>query len=265
MAIEELDELVNLFDAEDRAAVTQALERSPVARARVQSQQALYKAFVESDSDAAAELSRQQAASNSGGNGTGAGMGAGTTTQNATTSPSFDLNQIETLITERLKPVTSRLDADLSEDRLEKVVTKIAEKLTPALLNQATANADALYLIRTSHREEFGKELDRPAFEKFVSEHPGKFANWTDAHDAYVQEERINVRIAKGIAEGRLNAASNDVPGSSLPNSHSPLTPIGSFIRSNPLNKTANGEARGEQLDAATKAFRALRSQAATD
>lgn len=124
------------------------------------------------------------------------------------------------------------------DERFKNVVTmdKVNE-LGANLLNEATSRAlrqaDEISLIRETNRKEFGKELDRTAFEKFVTDNQdpttkrNKYATLTDAYDAMVAQERVTAQIAKGVAEGVKQVTSAaTVPGQSTSTALSPAQQV---------------------------------------
>lgn len=237
MAIEELDDLINSFAEADRATVKEILERNKDAESRLTSQNTVYKAFVDGDTDALAKATKPVTP--------------------AVTSPTLDLNALDSHLdtwAERLW--TSPKFTEAVETRAK----TLAEQMSKAAEDRAVARgaylSSEIFEIMDSHRGEFGKPLDRPAFEKFVTENAGKFSSLKAAHDAYVGEERVNLRIEKGVKERLAAQQTSEVPGTSLPTSASPL---GVFIRHNAERTGAKDDAsRGPAIDSAVKAFREL-------
>ena len=111
------------------------------------------------------------------------------------------------------------------DDRLKNVMTKDEiNSLGAQLLNEATTRAlkqaDEISMIRETNRKEFGEELNRADFEKFVMDNQdvttkrNKYATLTDAYNAMVAEERQKALIAKGVEEGvKQKLSGKEVPG----------------------------------------------------
>ena len=250
--MDELDELVALTQADDATALRDILARNPTLRTALDSRQTVYKAFVDGDEAAITAAAASRATS--------------TTQQQATTTQaaaaSFDISQLDAELDKRF---TSRFTqfaaspefATAVETRAEARAKAILEAERSNILGAAASTSDQIYTIRRSHEHEFGKELDTTAFSAYLTANDGKFVNLAAAHDAFVQEERITARIDKGVKEKLASQQTSEVPGSSLPTAQSPL---GAMMRANPMNKDM--AARGDGLDAAAKAFRALQTSA---
>jgi hypothetical protein len=243
----ELDELVAQF-GDDAAAMRQILDRNAAGRASLEGRETVYKAFVGGDETAMTQLARDNAAA------------AATAAAATTRSAAFDLDAMNAALDARM---TSRFSAFTESPEfntaVEKRATTIAESRFKQsegdLIGRAAKLSDEIYTIRSSHAREFGKELDTPAFEVFLTANAGKFNGLPAAHDAYVQEERITARIDRGVREKMAASQTTEVPGTSLPTSQSPL---GAMIRANPANAATT--ARGDGIDNAVKAFRQLQS-----
>lgn len=258
MPIQELEDLyATVTDPADRAALDAILSRNPATATLAVEQRNLYKAFVEGDQTEINRLDQQQreaqaraaaaARNNPNPSATNPGAQVGLTLDQMTA----ELNkQFDT----RFKP---QLEAQASyiEEVAERAAKKVADALGPQLLAQATNTADTIYSIRSSHQAEFGEPLDSAKFTEFLDapENKGRFSSLTVAHDAYVQQKRVDKQIADGVKAGVAAAQTNDVPGTTLAKSDSMA---GRFINK---NAAMAGVARGDNLDAATNAFRALR------
>jgi hypothetical protein len=270
MPITELNDLLGLLgNDQDRAAFEQIVERNSGVRARLHSQDLIYKGVLEGDQNAIDQLA-QQARTGTGqvqGNGAqGSGAAAVPVTQPnaaaasastpaaAAASVAFDMARLEALLDSKLSPLTARLDKELAADRLEAAFDQFAQKKMPSLLGDARAVADELYLIRDTHKAEFGENLVRADLEKFVADHPNMYKTWAEAHDAFVQDKRVAKKIEDGVKAGIAAQQTQNVPGTTIPTT----SRLNTIFAANPANK-ANGEARGTGLDAAAAAFRALR------
>lgn len=257
----ELDELLALVSTpEDKAAMQAIIDRNAAAKTRLEVSQSVYGAFIAGDDAAITQASKDAAA-----------RAAAAATSTATTGNKgldLDLDQLGQIVDQRaatrFKALTESPDYIAAEEaRIEKVATAVAKKLAPEILTTAARTSDEIYQVRASHSREFSEELDTTKFTEFLNANPGKFADLSKAHDAFVGEQRIQAQITKGVetelAKRTADAPPIEVPGTSLPSAESPL---GSMIRANKL--TTGETARGPAIDAATKAFRTLQQSHAT-
>lgn len=250
----DLDELVTMTSAADQQAFRDLLARNPNLATRVESSQAVFKAFVDGDTsqvDAAAQAARDRATAEAARN------------QPVAQRAQLDLADLEKLADARAEAkftaITTAPEYIASQEAMiERITKKVADGIAPTLLSNAARSADEIYQVRRSHEKEFGTELDTPKFTEFLNANTGKFADLSKAHDAYVQDQRIEAKIAKGVAEGVAATQSTEVPGTTLPSASSPL---GSMIRANKL--TVGETARGPAIDNAVRAFRALQASRA--
>lgn len=235
MALEELDGLFNDIAEADRATVKAILERNPNAVTRLNQRETVYTAFVDGDTAKLATVTAPSAA---------------TATQ---TTPAFDLDALNKNLDERFGKFNTDFDS-----RVEARAKAIAEPLIRAGIEQAVARSlkggAEITTILHNHRQTYGKELDQTAYEKFVTDNPGKFISLTAAYEAFTENDRIEKIKADAFAAGQAARATNEVPGVSQPGS-----PVASmFLKSNPMNAGAAAQ-RGDGIDAAANAFRALR------
>lgn len=242
--MDELNDLLALF-GDNKAAALELFSKSPEAQAALVGRETVYRAFSTGDE---AELSR---------------LSGGSRQQQQQTGPAgssfLELakldSELDTRMTSRFKNFR---ESDDFRSEVKTTAKAIAEELFKSreaeILSKTIGTADEIYLIRSGHKDEFGKELDRKAFETFIDANPGKYGSLTSAHDAYVQEERLTAR-AKKMADDIVAAQqTRDVPGNSL---SSGSTPLSKMIQGNKLTKAEEG--RGPALDSATAAFRQLR------
>lgn len=252
MAIKELEDLLKLASDADRASLEQLLERNSALSTRLQSQDLTYRAILEGDEQANKLL--EQALKQP------AGTASSTATTSATAVAAPDLNTLLAEIDKRVSPLAARLDKDLSDDRIKTIAKQVAEELAPQFRATALEQADTIYTIRDAHQREFGEPLVRADFEKFVTDNPGKYSNLASAHDAFVQEKRIEKiktdAKAAGRAEAEAERANANLPGSTIPSSGT----LASIFQANPANKVAADNGRGVQLDKAAAAFRSLQA-----
>src|ERR1035437_3237148 len=251
MPIKELEDLyATITDPADQAAMDAILERNPNAKVLAIEQRNLYKAFVEGDSTEINRLDQQQREV--------AARAAATARNNPNPSAAIGLtlDQIMAATTkqfdERFKP---QLEAQHGyiEEVAERAAKKIADELGPRLLAQSIGTADTIYSIKSGHQAEFHEPLNMGKFNEFVEANKSRYPSLTEAHDAYVQQLRIDKQIKDGVAAGVAAHDTNDVPGTTLAKSDSMAA---RFVAK---NVAMAGTARGDGLDAATNAFRALR------
>jgi len=252
MPITELEDLLGTFSAEDKAALEALLERSPAAKERLISSEDVYKSLVDGDAAATARVEAKKAATAA----TTRTDPAARTTTTAPPPPGIDPSQLDNMVAAKFRAL---LDAEYAapdfNSRIKGLVQSTANELTPGLLTQTTRTADEIYTIRNSHMREFGKELDTAALGTFIDEQRklGKtFGGYVDAHNAFMQEERVQMRIAKGVADGLAAKTTGAVPGTTLTSGTSMAA------RMVQANKTPVETARGTAVDEGAKAFRAL-------
>ena len=84
----------------------------------------------------------------------------------------------------------------------------------------AMKGSDDLAQVRENHRAEFGKPLDRDAFETYVINQKAsgvRFKDLKQAHDMFVQSERTEATIAKRVEEQVKQKRSADTaPGQTV-------------------------------------------------
>lgn len=243
----ELTELVAKLSPEDQTLLDQILTRNPDTASQLIAESSLYKAFVTGDDSKLPAL-------------------AGTTLAAAAASADLTAlaDTIERRVASRYDSKVADLETRLSGIDVDKRAKEIAEQLfaekstafAADVLGRAAKSSDEVYTIRRSHEREFGAELDTTKFTEYLNGNAGKFASLSAAHDAYVQEDRINKRIDQGVAERVAAASTTGVPGQQLPQEG----PLGMFIADNAKRTAASTGAvsRGEGLDAAVKAFREI-------
>ncbi len=240
MALEELDGLFADFAEADRATVKALLEKNPAAAAKLTQRETVYTAFVDGDTTKLATLTAPAAVT-------------------TTTTPAVDLADLDRRLDERMAKVYDDPRFDTAVERRAKVLAEEAIKASRASIIGAGAEvADQIYQIRSTHKTEFGTELDRSKFDPFFTENAAKYGhNLLLAYNAFVEADRTQKKIDDGIKAGLAAQQTRDVPGVSQPGAG---TPAGMFIKSNPMN-TGVGAARGDALDAAAAAFRSLSAQ----
>lgn len=231
---DDIKDLLDTFPEADRATMLAAFEKNPNAAAALTSRETVYRAFVDGDTQALANVTRS-----------------------AVTTPAVDLDALNRSLDGRFDKIFDDPRFDTAVERRAKVLADAAIKAaSDGIVGRALKGGAEITSIMHTHRTEFGKELDQPAYEKFVTENGNKFASLTEAYNTFVSEERINKRIEAARAEGAAHRVTTEVPGTSLPTSQSPA---GMFVRANPMTSTTQA-ARGDALDAAAAAFRSLQA-----
>ena len=262
MAMEELDDLMALFPDTDRTQVRDILSRNEAARVLLEGQGSIYKAMVGGD-QAAIDAARQRMTTQPGNGGQQQQQNGGQQQQAAAIDVDDIWGKLSGKLDARLGEFFTTKQADI-RTLAEKIADERVQAREGEILGKAAMTSDSVYQIRRSHEKEFGEELDTAKFKEYLDANPNKFASLSTAHDSYVQQKRIDKAIADGIAKGIETAATNAVAGHSAP----PDTMMGGMIANNTkridaAQGTTNGQARGEHLDAAAKAFRAAQNKRA--
>jgi hypothetical protein len=244
MAIPELEELMALLaDPNDRAAFEQILGRNSALADRTKASNNLYSAYVDGDQAALAaeeaKLRRTPAVVRNG-------------PQVVSQAQTFDAATIDQMLQSKLDAI---FGAEDFTKRVSGIVKKTAEEIGPVWKAESTRSMDEIYTIRRNHEREFGKELDTKVLSTFIDEQKTKgksYSSYVDAYNDFANEDRVQHRITKGIADGLAAQATNNVPGASLSRVN-PLAP--KFMREGPVDTS-----RGAGLDSAAKAFRQLQN-----
>lgn len=245
MALEELDELLNSFAEADRPAMREALTRNPNAATLLTTQNTVYKAFVDGDPVRIASA-------------------AAAATPPATVQPppvhtpalGIDLAALDARLDGFKKSMFESPEFNTAVEARAKTIAEAAlATARPQLIGQGAELADEIASIRESHRAEFNEPLDSTKFKEFFGANAAQYGNKLSAgYAAFVQQKRTDKQIADGIAAGLAARATNDVPGTSLPASDSPLS---GFIDFNV--KKNGGTAPTADANDAAKAFNAMR------
>lgn len=257
MAIQELDELfAMLATPEDRATFESLLERAPAAKDRITTSEDLTRSLLDGDTAAAARIEARKAAA------------ARQPTAQATPPPAaaqFDKTQFDSMVDAKVRELIPAIlkgeyESPNFNDRVKGLVRTTADELVPGLISRTTRTADEIFQIRSAHKEETGKPLDTAALTTFIEDaaKTGKtYGSYVDAYNDYVKEDRINARIAKGIAEGVAAhpKVAPQIPGTTLGTS---TTMAGAFMRANPLTK--NAAERGTAIDQGAQALVQMRT-----
>lgn len=249
MPIPELEDLFALVATpEDRSLFEQILERNQPARDYVESGKELYKAFGEGDPAAVARVATKTRTA--------------APPPPAVTTPSFDMTQFDAQVDKKVKDIFGQLlETPTFNDRVKGLVKTTADELAPGMYATSSRNANEIYDVKRSHEKEFGSDLDMTKFNEFLEANKGKYATLSDVHNAFVSEDRINIRIAKGVKDGVEAEVSKQVPGTTTSRSTTPSM-ADRFVA---INKTKTESDRGEVLNDAARAFRQLRQQSAVE
>lgn len=246
---DDMKELLEMFDANDRQALAEIISRNDAGGKRMAASDNLYNAFITGDpaaqarAEAEAKATPPPARTN-----VPAVLADGPRT--VPNSETFNEAKFASLFDQKMNELFS---ADNFKKTVSTLVEQKANELAPNLYAKAMQNSDELYSVRNSHFREFGTELDSTKFSQFLADNPEqRQVSLTKAHDAFVTEERVQARIAKGIADGRAQDQTNNVPGASLSRPNQ--------IRPNFMRETSGEATRGPSLDSATKAFRQLQN-----
>lgn len=125
------------------------------------------------------------------------------------------LDSMNSTLDTKLKSITDKM---VSKDDLP----KYREEMTAIAIKAS----DDYATVREEYRAEFGKPLDRAAFEKFINDQQaagityrtdadGKRTGFQKAMDAFVSDDRVKLRIDKGVEEGvKQKLSGQKVPGS---------------------------------------------------
>lgn len=244
----ELESFLAMFKESDRADLTRILETNEAGAERMKSGNNLYEAFVTGDPNAVQSVTRQTTQETT----------PPRTPQSALPNPTTQTSAVGVDEARLASIIESKLGEIFTGENFTKQVNSIFERkvseVTPGLLGTTTKNADEIYTIRRASEKEFNKELDTVALTKFVDDarKTGKtYGSYVDAYNDFVNEDRVQARIAKGIKDGLVAKANSETPDSSLTRNN-PLAP--KFMR----EVTQSDSARGPALDQARKAFRTL-------
>lgn len=149
-------------------------------------------------------------------------------------------------ILSKLGELSNSLNTRLAELSKQFVPTSELPRYRTEMLASAIKASDDYATIREDHRAEFGKPLDRTAFEKYVSEQTAagaRFSSMKAAHDAFVQEDRLNLRIARGVEEGiKTRKSAQSVPAQTTQIAMSPAQQVLAKARETASNNTAGSQ-----------------------
>jgi len=134
----------------------------------------------------------------------------------ATTSAPATADSNAAILAE-LQKLSSTFDAKLDAFKKEFIPAADLAKHRGEVTAAAIKAADDLAQIRESHRSEFGKPLDRDAFEKFVTDQQAagtRFKDLRAAHDLFVTKERTDAEVNKRVDEQvKQKKSAESVPG----------------------------------------------------
>ena len=136
----------------------------------------------------------------------------------APTAPSASTAGAEfAALTAKLDTLSATLTGQLDQIKKDFVPVSELPKYRADMLAASIKAADDIMQVRFAHRNEFGTDLDRDAFEKFVNEQQAagvRFKDMKSAHDTFVADKRVANTVATQVAEQvkqKMSAAT--VPG----------------------------------------------------
>lgn len=251
----ELGDLLASFAEADRPAIRTLLTNNPSAAAVLTSQKTIYDAFIGGDP---VKIASAQAAAEA------ARVTPPAVIPPAATPPanqiSLGLDQITTMLNERVNAIYTSPAFTAAVDTLaEKKAKTMFESERANVIGRSAEISDTITSIRESNLREFNEPLDSVAFKTFYAAEGPKFGNdLLKTYDAYVQQRRIDKKIADGVAAGLAAQATGNVPGTSVPTVNNPMAP--NFVEFNSKIVTpAASAAPSADVDKAAQAFANMR------
>jgi hypothetical protein len=260
----ELDDILNSFSEADRPAMREMLTRNPAATSTLTSRETVYKAFVDGDPAKIQQAQAEAAAAAARAAASATGTNSPATNPNPPASPtsavSLGLDQINALLNERVKSFTTSPEFQSAVDARAKEIADQQLKAERANIIGAGAEiSDTISSIRESHLREFNEPLDSVKFREYYAAEGPKHGNrLQETYDAFVNEKRIEKRIADGVKAGLEAQATAAVPGSAVPGVGNPMAPnfVDFNVRKIDPNATVTPSA---DADKAVQAFAQMR------
>lgn len=258
---QELEALLTTFAEADRPAARDLFLRNQAAQSYVQSRESVYSAFIDGDTARIQQVTQQQQQQQPPAQ--QQQQPPQQTQQQQQQQPlSLGLDQINALLDARVQKVYTSPEFTAAVDAAaEKKAKTLFEAERTNVIGRSAEISDEITRIRESHLREFNEPLDSAAFKEFYGKEGPKYGNGlTATYDAFVGEKRIAKRIADGVAAGLAAAATNNVPGASVPTTNNPMAP--NFVDHNLKIITPAGSATppaSADADKAAQAFAAMR------
>jgi hypothetical protein len=148
---------------------------------------------------------------------------AATTTTTSTSAAPVDTNTL-------LREMGNLLNTRLGEFEKKVITVDKLPQYEGALLTKTLKMAHETMLVTDSHQKEFNEPLDLEKFNNWYEEQSKqgvRYPSISKAHDFYVQDKRIEAKIAAGIAEGvKAKQSSTSVPAQTTSVSLSPAQQV---------------------------------------
>lgn len=176
-----------------------------------------------------------------------------TATATATSStPGFDLDAIDQLLTKRLGSIDERIKTGVEE-----AVKVRGQELFNNATTAATNTMTSVLRVARQHRETFGEELDTDKLNEWAGDQMKKgrhFASVDEAYNAMTADRRTEKKVEETVRE-RLKARTSQqsVPGFTPPSAKSP---------SSILMMRGKSDGAGSAVSAAAAALAERRSAA---
>lgn len=239
MAKSIIEQLTDLLDADGKAKLATLLAANPKVAVDDRRMSELFGIYLGADDTPASASTSEPAAAATH---TPALPAAAATTSapapaSSATAPNPELKSILDTLTGLKTSIDERFKNVVTMDKVNELGAQLLNTATARALKQA----DEISLIRETNRKEFGVEMDRAVFEKFVTdaefevEDPtthvkvkrNKYSTLTDAYNAMVSQQRIDAKIAAGIAEGvKQKTSGATVPGQTTSSALSPAQQV---------------------------------------
>lgn len=120
-------------------------------------------------------------------------------------------------ILNELRNLSASFDTKITALKAEFIPASKLPEYEGLITSRAIKAADDLAQVRETHRAEFGKPLDRDAFEKFVTDQQAagtKFKDLKQAHDMFVAKDRTDAEVVKRVDEQvKQKTSAATVPG----------------------------------------------------
>lgn len=266
MAKSIIEQLTDLLDADGKAKLATVLAANPKVAVDDRRMSELFGIYLGADDTPASASEPAAAATHTPALPAAAATTSAPAPASSATAPNPELKSILDTLTGLKTSIDERFKNVVTMDKVNELGAQLLNTATARALKQA----DEISLIRETNRKEFGMEMDRAVFEKFVTdaefevEDPNthvkvkrnKYSTLTDAYNAMVSQQRIDAKIAAGIAEGvKQKTSGATVPGQTTSSALSPAQQV--IAKAKKDAATAGGTglqnliARAEALDKA--------------